>query len=262
VTDRLGRADLDAFAVELRRDAGRIPGTPVERRVPAVQVAPLAGLALALLALEGLPVPRRRRLAAGGAALALALLGAGPPPTGAIEALEAQLARQPGDARLLIELGIERLARGQRDGARRAFQAAALSTHEPQVAAVAYYDLGVAALEDGDLAAARDAFFDALALAPEDSRARFNLEWTLAGLRSAPPAPEPEAKPAALPERREAPPVPLPEPKAAETEPPPLPELDADQRARLLARVGDDPGLGLRAATAATAHPRQVGLNY
>jgi len=261
VADRLGGADLDTLAAEIRRDAGREPGAPVERRVPAVQVAPLAGLAFALLALEGLPLPRRRRLAAGTAALAaLALVGAGPAPTGAIEALEARLLREPGDARLLIELGLER---GQREGARRAFQAAAVSARDDRMAAVAYYDLGVAALEDGDLEAARGAFFDALALDPQDSRARFNLEWTLAALRRAPPAPEPKDAPPEPP-ARELPPPPLPEPEAggAAQAPPPLPDLDADERARLLARVADDPGLGLRAAAASSAPRSQVGLNY
>ena len=53
---------------------------------------------------------------------------------------------------------------------------AALSTNDPALAGLAWYDLGVAALEMGDLERARDAFFDALALTPFDREARFNLE--------------------------------------------------------------------------------------
>jgi len=198
------------------------------RRVPAVRVAPFAALAFGLLALEALPRARRRagrlrRAGAGPAALLVASAlaaaspgaalaeaarsaaegpGAGgggaeplPEPLAAApapEALEARLREHPGDARALVWLGLARAARGDRDEALRAFSAAATLARDPGLAALAYYDLGVAALEAGRLETARDAFLDAVALAPQDRRALFNLEWTLEALaeRSAakPPA--------------------------------------------------------------------------
>jgi tetratricopeptide (TPR) repeat protein len=143
------------------------------RRERAVQVLPFAALAFALLLLEGLPAaraPRSGRRAA--AAAALLLLAAGP------------LTREA--ALRLQRAGLEKLERGDTGGAQRALAAAALATRDAALAALAYYHLGVAHLAAGELEGARLAFFDALALDPEDAMARFDLEWTLAASRRPP----------------------------------------------------------------------------
>ena len=210
------------------------------RRERAVQVLPFAALAFALLLLEGLPVPpalRSGRRAA--AAAALLLLAAGP------LTHEAALRLQ--------RAGLEKLERGDTEGARRALEAAALAARETALAALAYYHLGVAHLAAGELEDARLAFFDALALDPEDAMARFDLEWTLAALARRPP-PSP---PAAASDEQELK-LPRPAPEAArerETEPAPgerreaapaPPALGAEERQRLLDRVPDDPSRALR----------------
>jgi Mg-chelatase subunit ChlD len=245
--DRWGEFDYDAAAAAIRRDAGHIPGEPLPRRVRAVQVLPLATLAFALLALEGLRLrPRRRGAAAALLLSSLLLTGAGPGPgSTTLEKLESRARDRPGDARVLIELGIARLERGRRAAAERAFLAAALAGRDRSLAALAYYDLGVAALERADLEAARDAFFDALALDPADGEARFNLEWTLAALTRGEPRPAPAA-----PEARVSPePQPKPPPlEAPRHESSALPE---EQQRRWLAGVEDDLTRALRAAVRA-----------
>jgi Ca-activated chloride channel homolog len=102
VGDRWGAIDLEAATAAVRRDAASAPGAEVARRVPAVQTAPLAALAFALLWLEwtgGLPALRRRRTeartaasprasrrrAAATAALGLAALVLAAAPPGAAE---------------------------------------------------------------------------------------------------------------------------------------------------------------------------------
>jgi Ca-activated chloride channel family protein len=256
-SDAWGAFDFDAAAAVIRRDAGAARGQPVDRRVRAVQVLPLAALALALLAAEGaLPLLRRRRRALPAAALAAAcalLAGAsGLEHSDALSEVESRVRERPGDPRLLIELGLARLARGQHPGAERALLAAALAAREPALAALAYYDLGVAALERGDLEAARSAFFDALALDPSDRQARFNLEWTLIALARHAPVPAPELREPSQEAEK-------PRPRAEPLEPlhsgadagaaAPLPG-QAQQR-RWLDRVRDDPTHALRAAARA-----------
>ena len=219
------------------------------RRVPAVRVAPLALLALLLLVLEAAPRGRPRQ-AAVLAGLGLLALGAG----GA-----------PYDARALLRHGLAHAEAGRWDEAERAFRGAALLAREPALAAEAYYDAGVAALESGRLAAARDAFLESLALVP-DREARFNLEWTVRRLALPPPEP-PAASPAPDGERDEqaerpeptpeAPPAPRPEaqPEPAPQPPPSRaarpdeapPPLSPEEVERWLARAGDDPALALRA---------------
>ncbi|MGH0032749.1 MAG: VWA domain-containing protein [Myxococcota bacterium] len=265
--DRWGALDFDAVARELRRDAGSAPGALVERRVRAVRVLPFALLAFLLLCVEGLPrvrprvrsVPLARAAPAAAGALLLALVVAPPAPAGgdaaeldSLAELEARVRARPGDAAALVALGAGRLERGRRDAAARAFLAAALQARDPRDAAVAYFDLGVAELERQDLAAARRAFLDALAMDPGYERARFNLEWTLLALAERPP-PEPSPPP---PERP-APAAPPPEPVAPEepetpeerrTEAPPPPPLSEARQRRLLERIEDDPGHALRSA--------------
>ncbi len=65
-----------------------------------------------------------------------------------------------------------------------------MGARDPGDAAVAYYDLGVLEAQRRRFDAARDAFLDALALAPDDAQARFNLEWSLRALTQVPAPPE------------------------------------------------------------------------
>ena len=237
--DASGALATEAVVRSLHRDAGRAGGFVV-RRERAPQVLPLAALAFGLLLLEGLPALRAprigRRLTA---AAALLLLAAGP------VTREAALRLQ--------RAGLASLESGDTEGAMRALRTAALATRETALAALAYYHLGVAHLAAGELEEARLAFFDALALAPEDAIARFDLEWTLAALARRPPTP---AAPA--PSERPAPELPQPAPEAppeAEAEPAPgkqreaapgPPALSGEDRRRLLNRVPDDPSRALR----------------
>lgn len=248
--DAWGVVDLERSVAEIRRDAGARPGEVVERRVPARPVAPFAAAALALLALELAGPFRDRRLARRGVALtALALV------------LVPLAGADPGAAdpraRVLLELGLGHAHAGRWEEAQRKFLAAALTARSEHRAALAYYDLGVALLETGALEEARDAFFDALALAPRDAAARFNLEWTLRALA----AQTDEATEEELLEEQPAPTeVPFATDRAAAeqgSEPPrteapgrapdpQLPAFDAEELKRWLAAVEDDPARGLR----------------
>jgi Ca-activated chloride channel family protein len=256
--DVWGQIDFDAAVREIRRDAGSTPGALVERRVSAVRVLPFAALAFGILLLEGLPLsrPRWRRAALQAVTASSVLLVAAPSPAGDAEprsltALEARVREQPDDPALLIALGAARLEHGQRDAAVRAFLAAAMRARKADAAAVAYFDLGVAQLERDDLEAARDAFFDALALDPHDEKARFNLEWTLIALERQPPSqprPDPEARdpesqnPSPTAQEQEA------TEQQAQEKPPAREPLSEAQQRRLLERVEDDPGRALRSA--------------
>lgn len=213
--DIFGALDPSEAVREIRRDATTAPGESVERRVPALQATPFAALAFALLAVELLaplslrrpPLQWRTALQVG-AVLGLMLLAWPQRRAGAeqerpgeeartaaeIAALEAQAARAPGDPRTLLRLGLARARAGLGPEAERAFLAAALLARDPALASLAYFDLGVSALERGELEVARDAFFDALALAPRDEEARFNLEWTLGALREEVPPPAGKSK--------------------------------------------------------------------
>jgi len=278
--DAWGEIDFDRAAAAIRRHAGSAPGELVERSVRAVQVAPLAALAFLLLLLEGMPRPGTWRVPSSGprrvwigaaAAFAGAAIFATPSPAGdgsggdvgtdpaqsTLAALEAQLRARPFDPALLVRLGVARLERGRREAAARAFLAAALLANDALDASIAYHDLGVTALEDGDLVAASDAFFDALALAPDDERTRFNLEWTLQMLERHPTPPPgsgavaPDAEPGAGTagaEAKEAEAAPLESGNADSPRPPTPMDLDAAQRERWLRRIEDDPLRALRAA--------------
>ena len=285
--DEWGHFDSAAAVASLRR--GSIPDAEgmATRRVRALQVWPCAALAFVLLVMEGLPrggrrsaerkratprgrrgaerklaAPRGRRGAtpklAGLTAAVLLLSGAaGDDPAG----LAVALRERPGDPRLLIELGLDRLERGRRVEAMRAFRAAAVGSADAQLAALAWYDLGVAALEAGSLEDARAAFFESLALAPGDREARFNLEWTQAVLEQQPP-PTPTPLPAQAP-----PPEPEGEPEEGEspepaTEPEASREPSAEQRRRWLERVEDDLGRALRAAARESGEPRRSGPHW
>jgi len=273
--DRWGVVEIGAVVDEVRRDARAAPDGWIERRVDVTRFGPFAALALLLLLLEGAPrLPRR------GAAAALALLLCCAPGPGAhaepLEVLEARVRETPADAAALVRLGAARALSGAPEEAKRAFLAAAVRAGDDEIAALAYYDLGVVALEQGDLESARTAFFDAIALAPDDVIAKFNLEWTLRALeaappppptgrgRSGPPGPEEEAAPGEQsreeesvpgePERRVSA-----ESTAPDDTPHPSPELDPQRARHWLEAVEDDPGRALRSAAAAGrgAQPRR-----
>ena len=292
VGDRWGDVDEHALHAAVRRDAARAQGGTVERRVPATRVAPLAALAFAVLILEWIGGPRallsslrpRRRVAAAAWVTVMSLGAAGIAADGdAIARLETGLRERPGDARLLVALGVARAGQGREEEAALALRAAAVGARDPGDAAVAYYDLGVLEVQRKRYEAARDAFLDALALAPEDGEARFNLEWSLRALAQAQPEPEqrraddaaaetgerPEPKrpePNEAPGAREGkgtmPPSGLPKPasaRGAEPERGFAPELSPDRAQQWLDAVADDPGRALRAAArdgASTRIPR------
>jgi Ca-activated chloride channel family protein len=262
--DAWGSFDFDNAAASLRRDASAGPGALVTRRVRAPRVFPLVAAAFGLLLGEALPRPRRPRALVFCAALATPflvplLLGASPaPPSGAgdVGSIEARLRTSPGDPRLLVRLGLARLERGENAAAARAFAAAAVVATDPDVAAIAYYDLGITALAQGKLETARDAFFDALALAPGDREARFNLEWTLAGLSARPPSSPPQ--PASPPPTSKAEAAAKRQPASTEARPtsaavpvglpPEQPSPSEAERALWLSRVDDDPTRSIRNA--------------
>jgi len=226
-TDAFGAVNTAHLLATLRRDAPTAPGVSVERRVPRLWVAPVAALAFALLLGEGGLSVRRLRprrlgpsIAALSGFLALWLVPAARPagpgafdPARTAEAdsglteeslrvdeLEALVRARPADPIALLRLGLARSREGQDKEAARAYLAAGLRAHDPAMAALAWYDLGVAQLAQGDLAGARDAFFDSLVLAPHDPRAQFNLEWTLRALAEHPVPPAPDTRERGRPE--------------------------------------------------------------
>jgi tetratricopeptide (TPR) repeat protein len=251
--DAFGALAPGALADALLRGSGGAGESGfVVRRERAPLVWPFAAAAFLLLLLEALPAPRLakpwRRAAL--ASAALGLLAAGP--------LSERAALR------LQQAGLARLEQGDAEGAARELAAAALATRDPALAALAYYHLGVALLAAGELESARAAFFDALALAPDDARARFNAEWTLAALKRRPPPAPPAETP--MPPRRspgaatQAPPGSAPgEPRERAAGP----ALDAGERRRLLDRVPDDPQRALRLAARAGADaPRASGPQW
>lgn len=287
--DRWGEVDLAALVATLRRDGTQASGGLVERRVAATQVVPLALLAFTLLALEWIGGPRalvaalqrRRAFAAAAGALVLAT-AAFAARDDAVAWLEAQLRERPGDAQLLVALGVARAESGDLDEASHALRAAAVGARDARDAALAYYDLGVLELERRRFDAARDAFLDALALAPDDAEARFNLEWSLRALAANPPSHAHRADEDS-PAEAERPDPDLPDPDAApgvrkgeapQPEPPPpegelprpvadpeaarrfAPDLSPDRVEEWLGAVRDDPGRGLRDAARDAADPR------
>jgi Ca-activated chloride channel homolog len=273
--DRWGDVDLGALVASLRRDAAKTSGGLVERRVPATRVAPLVALAIALLALEAVGLRRLarvrlgRRIAAVAAALVLAIAGLASA-TGdddAIAWLEAKLREQPGDSRALVALGVARAEAERFDEAAHALRAAAVGAARRDDAAAAYYDLGVVELRRKRFEVARDAFLDALALAPDDAQARFNLEWAQRALAEQPDAPRKRAgddesqqdeRPDPQQPDANEPPAPRPDPtrQAERSQPTPkpdagrnyAPELAPDRVEKWLDAVGDDPSRGLRDA--------------
>jgi len=178
---------------------------------------------------------------------------------------------------------VARAEQGRGDEAALALRAAAVGARDRGDAAVAFYDLGVLEVQRKRYEAARDAFLDALALAPDDGEARFNLEWSLRALAQAQPEPEqrraddagaesgerpeperpdPNEPPGAREDKGTIPPSELPKPASAggaEAERDFAPELSTDRAQQWLDAVADDPGRALRAVArddASTRVPR------
>ncbi len=201
IADQWGHFDLEQAVREIDREALLPAGEYVLRSVRVAVAWPFAALAFAILWLEGFssshltrfPTRRRARMPVLLSLIPIALplfvlLRAGP--SGGQEPAPRTYAPA---ARTFIEIGLAHAEAGRSAEALNAFLAAALGAAEPRVAATAYHNLGVTALEQLDLETARDFFFDALALVPDDDRTRFNLEWTLIALETRRPAdPEPE----------------------------------------------------------------------
>ncbi len=248
--DPWGEVDAEAVAAAVRRDAGAREGDTVERRVAAVRAAPLVLAAGVLLTLDAALRSRRRR----GRGLALATAAA-------LTLAAASGDEAPPSARVLVATGLARAEAGDAPGAEHAFRAAAVTARDPALAALAWFDLGVLALARDDLEAARDAFLEAVALAPDDGEALFNLEWTLTALASRPP-------PAQPPPRPEPSPTP-PTPERAPSSPnerrgppstdgparPPTPELSPAEAARWLESARDDAARALRSAIRSGRRP-------
>ena len=283
VGDSWGRIDFARAGASVQRDAGAATARGwIEQRVAAIGTAPFSLLAFALLLLEGLPRPRQRRAAAACVSAVAVMLAAGaggsePPKRAgrdsrahaskATDAAAARAREHPGDARAQLELGLAYLDAGRNQAATRAFQASTVFARDAALAAVAYYDLGVAALADGDLDAARDAFFAALDIDPSDEQARFNLEWTLRKATAARPETGPEGV-SPLPEGVSQPGAADPN---AESESPEraretsdrvseIPTMSDAQRRHWLERAEDDarPWLRAAAATPEKSDPRST----
>ncbi len=291
VADAWGAFGPDALVEAVRHGLTPGPGGTIRRELPVTHAGVFAGLAFLLLALEALADTRRlrrivdtsrlrrlvdtgrlrrivntgrlRRLAARLPALGLAALLVGATPA-EIEELEAHVRDAPEDATLLVALGLARARAGDPAEAARAFAAAAVRAKTREEAALASYDLGVALLEAGDFAGARDAFLDATASAPGDRDAKFNLEWALRALEAEPPPPVPsptrsdepdDAAPQDDARGEPEPEAPVPdatEPQPPEESPPALPRkpapLSPEEISRWLDAVEDRPRSAFQAA--------------
>lgn len=249
--DAQGTFDSRAAVALIRAEAAQRKGQWVERPVPAVIVEPLALLAVLLLIGEAVT---RRRLHFGAKPFALALVGGwliAAAPAGEHAPTAADPREFSADPVELIHYGLERIEARDSSAGMRALQAAALSTNDPALAGLAWYDLGVAALEMGDLERARDAFFDALALTPFDREARFNLEWTLEALSDQPAELELPVPP--TPSQQPEPPSEEDPEKTPAAEPDEPTHMDAAEKRRILLQVHDDLRRALLAAAQADA---------
>ncbi len=287
VTDEWGRLEVDAALRELHAPVASAPGEFVDHPVTVPVVVPFAVAALLLLLLDWLAggssarserdrslarlAPSRRPSPVAAVALSAISLAAAPDPPPEVSVPNAET---------LLRAGLDHADRGSWQRARASFLDAALAANDPELRAIAYHDLGVAALRQRDPLAARDAFFDALAAtgdgadATRVARTQWNLEWALERLADQAPEPPPaepetedrpqkkdrderpepeegtsEEQPAPTPEK----PVPLEEneghhPRESRPLPESLPELDAHERESWLSRIQDDPRRALLSA--------------
>jgi hypothetical protein len=227
VADEFGDVDVEALTREVRRSVDTAQGDWVEQHRTVPLVLPFAALAFGLLWLELAgtnPAPERARRLLSRTSARLRerdwLLGRLPGPRalrdsatvalvcvpllliGAATFSEREAADQVrgweavAHVRALedserLRFALARARAQQREEALHSFRAVAFGASDLALAATAYHDIGVIALERGDLETARDAFFDSLALAPH-GETRFNLEWTLQALTAQPSDPEPD----------------------------------------------------------------------
>ncbi|MCP5071607.1 MAG: VWA domain-containing protein [bacterium] len=235
LADGWGEVDLPALVAEIRRDAIPTAEGTLVQRVPISWVGPPALLVWLLLLLEAWPGEFRtkwrvaaeatpelpgRRVSSLAHALPWLVLGTLLPqaaepgvaePGGGVPkvaehqtvegqpdsrlSLEARLRAEGPSSAVLVALGIARARSGDTSNAGHAFRAAALLGGDPRTAALAWYDLGVLALESGRLEDARQAFFESLALDSRNRKTKFNLELTLAALQRNELAPPPNDAP-------------------------------------------------------------------
>ena len=255
LADEWGEVDLARLVGAVDRDRAGASGDPIPSTRTVAMILPFAAGAALLLWLETLPRRRRRGLAR----------------TARTRTPTRQRVRRPGRVRaallplLLLPLaagptmestrshfdrGLAQAAARQQGAARQSFLAAVVLGQEPSLAALAHHNLGVLALERGDLEDARDSFLDSLALAPGDSRTRFNLEWTLRELaRRPPPTTTLDANAPEQVEQRE-PETDDPPSESGDVRTSELRPLSAAERADWLGRVRDDPGRAMRAVAA------------
>ena len=278
VADEWGHLEAATALAVLRAPVASTDGEFVEQPMIVAVVVPFAIAALLLLLLDWLTPgwPSQPRKSA----------PSRPGRLGVVVLCAASLAATPNSAsdvpvpsaEQLLAAGLDHAAHGSWERARASFLDAALAAKNPELRAIAYHDLGVAALRLRDLEAARGAFFDALAASGEGgaparvTRTQWNLEWTLEQLAAespsepapAPPGPEDRRKqktqpsePQAAEERsatRREPASAFEEPRgrdpvAARRLPESLPELGPAQRESWLARVQDDPRRALLSAS-------------
>ena len=105
----------------------------------------------------------------------------------ALEQYAAAGAKSPKDARPVFNAGYALYRLQRLDEASQAFKAVAESKLPPDARAAAYYNLGNARYQAGDLAGAIDAYRKAVVLDPADEEARHNLAVALKNQKNPPP---------------------------------------------------------------------------
>ena len=278
VADEWGRLEAATALAALRAPVASTDAEFVEQPMIVAVVVPFAIAALLLLLLDW--------LARGWPSRASTTTPSRRGRLGVVVLCGVSLAATPNSAsdvpvpsaEQLLQDGLDRAAHGSWEGARTSFLDAALAAKNPELRAIAYHDLGVAAIRLRDLETARGAFFDALAASGEGStasrvtRTQWNLEWTLEQLSAESP-PEPAVAPPGPEDRRKQKTQPS-APQAAEERsatrreqasafgeprsrdpaaprplPESLPELEPAQREAWLSRVQDDPRRALLSAS-------------
>ena len=289
LTAQVDRDTLSPDAVSPAPESA-VDARPAARSLPVAIAWPFAGFAfVALLAEAGLAARAPRRPQSLSRSLARAARRRWVGLSGLVLALAIGWradARDGAGSRSAAEWlarGVARALAGDAIGAARDLEAASVLANDPAVVARAEYDLGVLALMGGDLESARDHFLTSLVHAPDDHEARFNAEWTLRAIAAradiddpgaaarATAIPDDETKPDRAPE--EAPPGDAradasASPEAGETDSGatdagaatsgdassgamPLAGMSAEERARWLDQVVDDPGRSLQLGAAA-----------
>lgn len=205
VADEWGHFDLEGAIRALRIPVAAAPGEFVAHTVTVPVVIPFAAAALLLLILE---IALRGVRPGDGRAFAVTAVCA-------LTLGASETARELGvpSAEALLRAGLEHAAHGSWPKAEARFRTAALTASDPELAAIAFHDVGVAALRQLQLPDARDAFFESLAATNPRSdprrvtRTQWNLEWVLTRI-----AGDPEREPPPVPRQ------PLPSPEESDEE--------------------------------------------